>query len=72
MGVYVYEPEVLKYIPRGGRLDFPDLVWKMLKDGQTIMAYPSDDYWLDLGSHLDYQKAQDEFEEQKSRLLPER
>jgi NDP-sugar pyrophosphorylase family protein len=70
MGVYVYEPEVLRYIEPGKRLDFPEVVWQMLRDGKKIVGYPSDDYWLDLGSHADYQRAQDEFETMQSRLLP--
>jgi NDP-sugar pyrophosphorylase family protein len=72
MGVYVYEPEVLQYIQPGKRLDFPEVVWQMLRDGKKIVGYPSEDYWLDLGSHADYQRAQDEFETMQSRLLPKR
>ncbi|MFQ5681799.1 MAG: sugar phosphate nucleotidyltransferase [Candidatus Binatia bacterium] len=70
MGVYVYEREVLNYIPAGGYLDFPEVVWQMLRDGKKIVGYPSDDYWLDLGSHVDYKKAQDEFNAMRGRLLP--
>ncbi len=70
MGVYVYEPEVLKYIAPGQRFDFPDLVWKILEDGKRISTYNSDDYWLDLGTHMDYEKAQSEYELMKGKLLP--
>lgn len=70
MGVYVYEPEVLNYITPGQYLDFPTVVWKMLQEGKKIVGYPTDEYWLDLGDHLDYKKAQDEFEQMRSKLLP--
>lgn len=70
MGVYVYEPEVLNYITPGERLDFPEVVWNMLRDGRKIVGYPSDDYWLDLGSHTDYHKAQDDFTRMRAKLLP--
>jgi NDP-mannose synthase len=70
MGIYMYEPEVLDYIEPGKYLDFPDVVWRMLKDGKRIAGYPNDAYWLDLGSHADYAKAQDEFESMKDILLP--
>jgi len=70
MGVYVYEPEVLKYIISGQRFDFPDLVCKILHDGKKISTYISDDYWLDLGTHSDYEKAQSEFELMKNKILP--
>lgn len=69
MGVYVYEPTVLEYIRPPGYLDFPEVVWRMLRDGRRIVGYPSEDYWLDLGSHADYQKAQEEFEARRGELL---
>lgn len=70
MGIYVYEPEVLKYITPGKRFDFPELVWKLMDDGKKISTYRSNDYWLDLGTHTDYEKAQNEYELMKGRLLP--
>jgi NDP-sugar pyrophosphorylase family protein len=70
MGVYVYEPAVLQYIAPGQRLDFPEVVWRMLKEGKRVVGYPCDDYWMDLGSHADYSKAQNEFDDIKDRLLP--
>jgi NDP-mannose synthase len=70
MGVYVYNPEILRYIQPGKHLDFPDVVWKMLDEDHRIVGYPSDDYWMDLGSHADYHKAQNAYEELKDKLLP--
>lgn len=70
MGIYIYEPEILKYIKPGESLDFPNIVWKMLEEKKRILGYPSEDYWLDLGTHSDYGKAQDEFENMKKELLP--
>ncbi len=69
MGIYIYEPEVLQYIKPGEYLDFPNVVWQMLKDGKKVVGYPTDCYWLDLGSHADYQKAQNEFEGMREKLL---
>jgi NDP-mannose synthase len=60
MGIYVLDPGVLKFIPRGKKLDFPDLIKQLLKIGQKISSYASDDYWLDIGRHSDYSKAQSE------------
>ena len=70
MGIYVYEPAVLDFIEPGERLDFPEMVWRLLDAGKKVVGYPCDDYWLDLGSHEDYRKAQDEFEQMRARLLP--
>lgn len=71
MGIYIYEPEILKYIdPPGKYLDFPVVVERLLNDGKKIVGYPTDDYWLDLGSHVDYKKAQDDYEKMKDKFLP--
>ncbi len=60
MGVYVYEPRALGYIQPGERLDFPDLVQRLLTAGERVMAYRSEDYWLDIGNPDDYARAQDD------------
>jgi NDP-mannose synthase len=65
MGVYVYEPGVLKYIEPGCYLDFPDLVLRLLAQGQRVCAYPSDCLWLDIGRPDDYARAQELFSEKK-------
>jgi NDP-sugar pyrophosphorylase family protein len=61
MGVYVYEPHVLHYIPKGCYLDFPDLVRMLLENGEKISGYRSQDYWLDIGRREDYELAQQEY-----------
>jgi len=61
MGIYVYEPHVLKYMPKGEYLDFPDLVRILLEKGEKISGYPSKDYWLDIGRREDYELAQLEY-----------
>jgi NDP-sugar pyrophosphorylase family protein len=35
-----------------------------------VRAWPSDDYWLDIGRHEDYEQAQEEFESVRDRLIP--
>ena len=66
MGVYVYEPSVLRYIPRGQYLDFPDLVLRLLGEGQRVCAYPADCLWLDIGRPDDYARAQELVEKRKA------
>jgi len=68
MGVYVFHKEVLKYIEPQKNMDFPDLVKKLLSNGQVVMSYPFDGYWLDIGNHSDYEKAIIEFESMKYSL----
>ena len=61
MGIYVYEPHVLSYLPKGQYMDFPDLVKLLLNKGEKISGFPSQDYWLDIGRREDYELAQLEF-----------
>lgn len=62
MGVYVFEPEILKYLEPDGYLDFPDLTLKLIQEGERVLAFPFNGYWLDIGRHEDYVRAQEEFE----------
>jgi NDP-sugar pyrophosphorylase family protein len=68
MGVYIFEPGVLKYIRAGERLDFPDLVKLLLSKGETIKGFVFDGYWLDIGRPEDYEKANEEIGELKKVL----
>lgn len=61
MGAYVYEPCVLKYIPKGRYFDFPDLVKLLLERGERVSGFESKDYWLDIGRREDYELAQIEY-----------
>jgi NDP-mannose synthase len=70
MGVYCFSPPAISYITKGERLDFPDLILRLIDAGETVRAWQSDDYWLDIGRHDDYEQAQEEFERMKDRLVP--
>jgi NDP-sugar pyrophosphorylase family protein len=70
MGVYCFAPSALAYIEPGERLDFPDLVLRMISANEIVRAWPSNDYWLDIGRHDDYEQAQEEFESVRDRLIP--
>jgi NDP-sugar pyrophosphorylase family protein len=71
MGVYVFDPGVLSYIPRGEYLDFPDLVCKLLAADERVLAFPFDGYWRDLGCPDDYEQAVLDFETMRSQFLTE-
>jgi NDP-sugar pyrophosphorylase family protein len=62
MGIFAVDPHVLQYIPRGQRLDFPELVVKLLAAGEQVGAYRFEGPWFDLGRRDDYDCAQSEFE----------
>jgi NDP-sugar pyrophosphorylase family protein len=70
MGVYCFAPRALSFIQPGERLDFPDLILRLIAAGELVRAWPSDDYWLDIGRHDDYEQALEEFESVRHRLIP--
>lgn len=69
MGIYVFEPRVLDYIPKKKYLDFPDLVLRLIEAGEQVLSYPFSGYWQDLGRPDDYEQAVQEFEALRSEIL---
>ena len=70
MGLYVFEPRVLDYIPKEQRLDFPDLIKKLLAAGEIVNGFPFEGYWQDLGRPDDYEQACADFEQMRQEFLP--
>jgi len=56
MGIYVLEPGVIDYIPKGF-FNLPELMIAMKDAGEKVMAYQHNGYWLDIGRFEDYQTA---------------
>lgn len=71
MGIYIFEPRVLEYIPKNQYLDFPDLVKILLANGERVVGFPFNGYWRDLGNPEDYSQACLDFEQMRSQFLPE-
>ncbi len=71
MGIYVFEPEVLQYIPHNQYLDFPELVLKLIDNGERVMSHRFDGYWQDLGHPDDYEQAVQDFDRLKPQILGE-
>jgi NDP-sugar pyrophosphorylase family protein len=69
MGLYVFEPGALQYIPRGEYLDFPDLIQKLLGAGEKVLSYSFDGYWQDLGRPDDYEQAVNDYENMREQFL---
>ena len=69
MGIYIFEPEIMDFIPHNRRFDFPELMNFLLKKGEKVLVYPSSDFWLDIGRHEDYRRALEEFEKIKAKIL---
>jgi NDP-mannose synthase len=71
MGIYVFEPRVLNFIPYNLYLDFPDLVLKLIAAGEKVTGYRFDGYWMDLGRPDDYAQAAEDFCNMRGEFLPE-
>ena len=61
MGVYAFSPRAAERVAAGERLDFPDLVQRLLADGRPVRVHVHDGYWLDIGRHDDFARANEEF-----------
>ena len=58
-GIYLFEPEVFRYIPKARPYDFGKELWpKLLKMKKPIYAYETRDYWCDVGNLAEYRKCQ--------------
>ena len=57
-GVYAFSREVLSWVPRQQRFDFPDLVHRLLRENLPILACEHSGLWLDIGRPEDYEEAQ--------------
>ncbi|MDP3722484.1 MAG: nucleotidyltransferase family protein [Candidatus Omnitrophota bacterium] len=57
-GIYLLEPLVYRFLSNGERCDMTDLIQRVLDDGRTVVSFPIREYWLDIGQHQDYERAQ--------------
>ncbi len=53
-GIYVLEPEVLKYVPTGEFFDLPSLFNVLKNEDKSIKSFEMTDYWIDMGKPSDY------------------
>jgi len=58
-GTYLLEPAAWDRIPEGDRFDMTDLIRVLLEAGETVVGFPIMEYWIDVGRHEDYLKAQE-------------
>ena len=59
-GTYLLEPAAWDYIPKGRRFDMTDLIRALLDAGERVTSFPITEYWIDVGRHEDYQRAQED------------
>lgn len=64
-GIYILKTSILSMIPKGKFFDITDLMDKVLEMDYKIYTYPINGYWLDIGKHEDYTKAQEDIKHLK-------
>lgn len=59
-GIYLMKKEVLDRIPKDSFYNATDLMESLIKSDKKVVSYPFVGYWLDVGKHEDYNKAQED------------
>lgn len=64
-GIYLMKKSVLEFLPEGSFFNATDLMELLIKKGKKTISYPLSGYWLDVGKHEDYEKAQKDIKQIK-------
>lgn len=56
-GIYLIKRELLEAMPKNCYYDATDLMNDAVSAGKMVIRYPITGYWLDIGSHEEYKKA---------------
>lgn len=59
-GIYLMKRNVVEYLPKNAFFDTTDLIQILIEDNKNVFSYPHNGYWLDIGKHEDYEKAQED------------
>jgi dTDP-glucose pyrophosphorylase len=57
-GIYLMKKEMLGYIPQNTFFNATDLMEELIRSDKKIVSFPFSGYWLDIGKHEDFEKAQ--------------
>ena len=57
-GIYLIKKSVLELIPENSFFNATDLIEKVISLNKKVISYSFNGYWLDVGKHEDYEKAQ--------------
>ncbi len=61
MGIYVFQHRILEFILPDESLDLPDLMKRLMSQGERVHCYAFCGRWLDIGNPDDYALANEEF-----------
>lgn len=57
-GIYLMKRNVLNHVPKNKSFNATDLMETLIKNDKKVVAFPLVGYWLDIGKHEDFNKAQ--------------
>lgn len=57
-GIYLIKKEMLQFVPKDTFFNATDLMEKLIAENKKVISYPLAGYWLDVGKHEDFEKAQ--------------
>lgn len=64
-GIYIFKKELIAHIPDGEFFNVTDLIEYLLAIDKKVISFPLLGYWLDIGKHEDYKKAQEDIKHLK-------
>jgi dTDP-glucose pyrophosphorylase/mRNA-degrading endonuclease RelE of RelBE toxin-antitoxin system len=59
-GIYLMKKSVLKYLPNNKFFNATDLIERLIEENLKVVTFPLLGYWLDIGKHEDFKKAQED------------
>ena len=60
-GIYILDPEALKFIPQDSYFDMTDLFKRLIAENHKANPFPIREYWMDIGSLTDFERANNEY-----------
>jgi dTDP-glucose pyrophosphorylase len=60
-GIYVIEPEVLRFLPSDSPCDMTTITERLLQSGLPVSVFPIHERWIDIGNPADLERARDVF-----------
>ncbi|EMO45807.1 nucleotidyltransferase family protein [Leptospira santarosai] len=57
-GIYLLDPDFVKSVQKGQKVDMPNLIDKELKSSKQVNIFPIHEYWLDIGRMEEFERAQ--------------
>jgi NDP-sugar pyrophosphorylase family protein len=57
-GIYLMKKKIVEFIPKQSFFNATDLIENLIKNNKNVISFPFSGYWLDVGKHEDFEKAQ--------------